>query len=270
MSRPWHTAAGTAVVLGLIIGPAIFAEREIAHKRNFRVVRDRVLYRSGRMTRDALKRVLNDYGIRTVICLRDGSTAPDRDEEAFCNSEEVNYVRIPPNSWEEWGGEAPAEEGVRKFRQVMSDPRNYPVLLHCLAGIHRTGIFTAVYRMEFEHWSNDRAMQEMRACGYVELDDHLDVVGYLEQYQPQWSKADTATPPPPPGPHSYRRVPHSVRAMVTSVHGTAGVKAATAAKPHQPKRRTGLAAGHRTRSHSAPPVATTGAAAPAAQPASSP
>jgi hypothetical protein len=79
---------------------------------------------------------------------------------------------------------------VRRFREVMSDPASYPVLLHCLAGIHRTGIFTAIYRMEFEHWSNADAMAEMRACGYVELDEHVDVLGYLESYRPSWKQPD--------------------------------------------------------------------------------
>jgi tyrosine-protein phosphatase SIW14 len=260
MSRPWQVGAGTVVVVALIVGPVIFAEREVAHKRNFRVVREGVLYRSGRMTKGALQRVLNDYGIRTVVCLRDGTTAADRGEEAFCNSEEINFVRIPPNRWEEFGGEPPAEEGVRKFREVMSDPRNHPVLLHCLAGIHRTGIFTAIYRMEFEHWSNERAMQEMRSCGYVELDEHLDVLGYLEQYRPQWLKADSSAPQ---GPHSSLTVPRSVRATVASLHAGPGVKPSPASKERRAGPRKSRSQERKTRSHSRLPAATGGDAVPA-------
>ncbi len=55
------------------------------------------------------------------------------------------------------------EPGVRKFREVMSDPNNYPVLVHCTAGIHRTGAYCAIYRMEFEHWTNERAIDEVKA-----------------------------------------------------------------------------------------------------------
>jgi protein tyrosine phosphatase (PTP) superfamily phosphohydrolase (DUF442 family) len=196
MSRPLRTLTGVVVVIALIVGPVAFAVHEQTGMRNFRVVRDRVLYRGGQMSRDGLKRILFQYGIRTVVCLRDGTTAADQAEEAFINSEELNYVRILPTAWGDIAGAPPAEEGVRKFREVMSDPRNYPVLVHCLAGIHRTGIFTAIYRMEFERWTNAEAMQEMRSCGYVELEEHLDVLGYLEQYRPAWMQATKDTAPP--------------------------------------------------------------------------
>jgi protein tyrosine/serine phosphatase len=198
MTRLLRTLGGIVVVIALIVGPVAFAVHEQSGMRNFRVVREGVLYRSGQMSRDGLKRIFFDYGIRTVICLRDGTTAVDQAEEAFINSEELNYVRIPPTAWGDLAGAPPAEEGVRKFREVMSDPHNYPVLVHCLAGIHRTGIFTAIYRMEFERWTNAEAMEEMRTCGYVELDEHLDVLGYLEQYRPAWMQAtkDAAAPAP--------------------------------------------------------------------------
>jgi protein tyrosine/serine phosphatase len=194
MSGRLQAVAGTVVVLALIAGAVALGLHLQAQTRNFRTVRDGVLYRSGQMTPAGLTRVLHDHGIRTVVSLRDGTTASDRATEEVCRREEVNFVRIPITSpWGDLGEGVPAEKMVRSFRKVMSEPRNYPVLIHCLGGIHRTGIFTALYRMEFEHWSNTTAMQEMRACGYVELDEHLDVLGFLERYRPTWKG-----PPPSP------------------------------------------------------------------------
>jgi hypothetical protein len=46
--------------------------------------------------------------------------------------------------------------------------------------------------MEYEHWSNDEAIGEMKACGYSNLDDEWDILGYLEQYRPRWQR--TADP----------------------------------------------------------------------------
>jgi protein tyrosine/serine phosphatase len=66
----------------------------------------------------------------------------------------------------------------------MADPKNYPVLVHCFAGIHRTGAYTAIYRMEFEGWSNAKAIAEVKACGYTNLDDEWDILNYLERYRP--------------------------------------------------------------------------------------
>ncbi len=120
-------------------------------------------------------------------------------------------MRILPNQWGDVGGSVPVEEGVRKFRAVMNDPHNYPVLVHCFAGIHRTGAYCAIYRMEFEHWSNAQAIAEMKACGYTNLDDELDILGYLEQYRPSWMPKEE-TPSSPPSSAELKEKPKSRRA----------------------------------------------------------
>jgi tyrosine-protein phosphatase SIW14 len=199
MLRAARVSLGTLVVLFLIGGPVAFAVHQQAQTRNFRVVRPGVLYRSGQMTKDGLRRIFNDYGIKTVISLRDGLTTSDKAEEEFCKSEEMNFVRILPNQWGDVGGSVPVEDGVRKFRAIMNDPANYPVLVHCFAGIHRSGAYCAVYRMEFEYWDNARAIGEVKACGYTNLDDELDILGYLEQYRPSWMpKEDPPSAPSVP------------------------------------------------------------------------
>jgi hypothetical protein len=40
--------------------------------------------------------------------------------------------------------------------------------------------------MEFEHWTNERAIDEVKAFGYTNLDSEGDILGYLENYQPAW------------------------------------------------------------------------------------
>jgi tyrosine-protein phosphatase SIW14 len=195
MSRAVRVSLGTLIVFCLIMGPVAFAVHQQSKTRNFRVVRPGVLYRGGQMTKDGLKRILNDHGIKTVISLRDGLTSQDREEENFCKSMEINFLRILPSQWGDIGGSVPVDEGVHKFREIMDDPNNFPVLVHCFAGIHRTGAYCAVYRMEYEKWSNGQAISEMKVCGYTKLDEELDILGYLEQYRPRWM-TKVETPPP--------------------------------------------------------------------------
>jgi protein tyrosine/serine phosphatase len=57
------------------------------------------------------------------------------------------------------------------------------VLVHCCAGVHRTGAYCAIYRMEFEGWTNAEALAEMKALGYSNLDEEWDIRGYLESYR---------------------------------------------------------------------------------------
>ena len=193
MVRAIRVLLGLLVVAVIVGLPAGYAAYRNANFRNFHVVKPGVLYRSGQMSLAGLERVVHDHGIRTVVTLRDaeveGDRPPDWREEQYCRGQDIRYVRIRPrNWWSPTGGPAPADAGVKRFVALMEDPANYPVLVHCFAGIHRTGAYVAVYRMEFDRWDNAAALAELRALGYCHLDDEWDVLGYLEQYRPRWTK----------------------------------------------------------------------------------
>lgn len=185
-----------SLVLGLTIAGLGFAWFPIAlafksqqEKRHFRTVREGIFYRSGQMTGPGLARIVHDFGIRTVISLRDasreGDTPPDFAEEAWCRESGLNYHRFRPLPWEGIDGSpAPVEKNVSRYLDVLKNPDNYPVLLHCFAGIHRTGTYTAIYRMEVEGWALDRAMNEMRNCGYSGIEQDKDLHGFLTSYRP--------------------------------------------------------------------------------------
>lgn len=185
----WFFGILTAAVI--VGGPIGYAAYRNANFRSFRVVKPGVLYRSGQLSQSGLERVLNDHGIRTIITLRDPAVSgkePDWGEEEFCRNLDIQYVRITPRPWSSPNdGPAPADTGVRSFLKIMDDPANYPVLVHCFAGVHRTGAYLAAYRMEFDRWPNDRALDELRAGGYEHLDEEADVRGYLESYRPRWN-----------------------------------------------------------------------------------
>jgi tyrosine-protein phosphatase SIW14 len=190
MIRALRILLGLSVV-GVVVGlPAGYASYRNANLRNFAAVKPGVLYRSGQLSLSGLERVIHDHGIRTVVTLRDagieGDRPPDWKEEAYCKAQDIQYVRIRPQHWWAPDGTCPAEAGVKRFLAVMDDPARYPVLIHCFAGIHRTGAYMAVYRMEVDQWDNATALDELRACGYRHLDDEWDVLGYLESYRPRW------------------------------------------------------------------------------------
>lgn len=191
----WRTLArlvAVAVVVVFVVGPVLLYRQMETQVRNFRAVEEGVLYRSGQMSLDGLKRVVHDYKIRTVITLRDalvaGDTPPDRDEEEWCKKMGLGHVRLRPALWWASEGRPPADVNVARFRQVLDDPHNHPVLVHCCAGIHRTGAYCAIYRMEQEHWTNAAALGEMKRFGYDNLDFEWDILGYLEEYRPTWKE----------------------------------------------------------------------------------
>lgn len=79
---------GVAVVALCIGGPVVFAVQLQNQTRNFHVVKDGVLYRSGQTTLLGLKNLIHEYRIRTVVSLRDSDVARDprrvKKEEEYC------------------------------------------------------------------------------------------------------------------------------------------------------------------------------------------
>jgi protein tyrosine/serine phosphatase len=174
---------GCLIAVLLVAGPLWYWRWQERENRNFHVVEEGVLYRSGQLPLPRLQQIVAQHGIRTVICLRKGNKADDLDEEAWVKAKALNFVRIQPPSWgDREPGVFHADEALVEFRKVMDDPANYPVLIHCFAGLHRTGAMCAVFRMDYQGWTNAEAIAEMRLLGYTL--DHEDVLGYLTKYQP--------------------------------------------------------------------------------------
>jgi len=183
--HPFVRAICLVLIVGSLIGgPCGYFMYRDWSARNFHVVEPGVLYRSGQVPVSSLERLVHDYGIRTVICLREGDQDDDLAEQKYCRKWGINHVRIPPRAWWAPDGPAPAEQGLAVFREVMDNRENYPVLIHCFAGLHRTGAYCAVYRMEYQGWSNAEALAEMKRIGYRTLDEEWDILGFLESYQP--------------------------------------------------------------------------------------
>jgi protein tyrosine/serine phosphatase len=184
MKSTLGVTVATALVLTAVAAPIAFAVRETARLRHLHAVRPGVLYRSAQLPVAGLERAVRDFGIRTVVNLRDGATAADKAEEAYCAANGIRFVRITPLKWDGVQGNAPIDAGLKTFLDVVQDPANQPVLVHCYRGVHRTGGYVAVYRMEFEAWDLARAVREMIDLGYTQIGDHGDVRAYLHSYRP--------------------------------------------------------------------------------------
>ena len=76
---------------------------------------------------------------------------------------------------------------IDQFLELMDDPDTYPVLLHCKAGLHRTGVMVAAYRMEYEGRTPQQALEELRDNGFglwnsTSANDYI--TQYILSYQP--------------------------------------------------------------------------------------
>lgn len=205
MRTAFSVVFGTLIAATMVAAPILYYRHREREDRNFHVVQEGVLYRSGQLPLYRLQQIVSQYGIRTVVSLRDGASTADEQEERWVTAKALKFVRIPYRDWNaDEKGVAPADESVKEFRAVMDDPANYPVLVHCFAGIHRTGTMCAIYRIDYQGWSNDDAMNEMRAMGYTILEEHADVFTYMIRYR---SPRDAKTVPAIPASRTAERDP---------------------------------------------------------------
>lgn len=93
-------------------------------------------------------------GIRTVINLR--AEASDQD---LVQGLGLNLVEVPMEA-----GNIRDEDVVAVLREIRRAPG--PVLVHCHRGADRTGVIMAMYRILFENWTREAALEEMVRGGY--------------------------------------------------------------------------------------------------------
>lgn len=191
----WVMALGIAALVTVV--PYVRYRWVYADTKRLREVTPGVFYRCGWMTAEGFTDAIERYKIRTVINAQDDVPDPDLNltyassatvkESELCKRLQVKYVNIAPDLV------PPPQLAVRRpaaidqYLKLLDDPKVYPVLLHCRAGLHRTGLLTAIYRMEYQGWPMDRAYVEMRANGFGESvcwTDNDYVVQYLLSYQP--------------------------------------------------------------------------------------
>src|SRR5262249_61151456 len=109
-------------------------------------------------------------------------------ETAVCRDLGVRYVHLEPDLCGNRTDPRARPRVIDDFLAVMDDPANRPVLLHCKAGLHRTGLLVAVYRMEYEGWSQQAAVRELKANGFgvFACDTSNDyLVQYIQAYRPR-------------------------------------------------------------------------------------
>jgi protein tyrosine/serine phosphatase len=168
-----------ALIVGIIgVAPVLFYRSVYGHDKRLRVVTRNLVYRSGQLTAAGFTDAKERLHIKTIINLQDDFPDPDLDlsfldrrtikESELCRRIGVRYVFIGPDLvWRKRVG-IDRPEAVEQFLAVMDDPDSYPVLIHCKAGLHRTGVMTAIYRMEYEGWTPSQAVQEMKHLGFGE------------------------------------------------------------------------------------------------------
>jgi hypothetical protein len=185
----WLLVAGIVVLV--VVVPAVCYRDIYAHNKRLREVDPGKVYRCGQLTADGFADAISRYHIRTVLNVQDEYPDPDLykcffststvKESELCEQLGVRYVYLPPDLIARHLIPDHRPQAIDKFLELMDDSASYPVLIHCHAGLHRTGVLTAVYRMEYNGWAPDETIRELKDNGFSEW-QCTSANDYIKQY----------------------------------------------------------------------------------------
>jgi protein tyrosine/serine phosphatase len=158
-----------ATTLGVATAAGVWTYKNVRWK-NFAEVSSSHIYRSGQLSERQLESAVDRYGLRRVICLN--SDFVDR-ERALCERKRIEFHHFPMPS----DGRGAMEQFTAIYR-LLQDQDAKPVLVHCNAGVARTGVAVALYRIIHDGWSTDKALDELRSFERrgrmtIELQQHV-------------------------------------------------------------------------------------------------
>lgn len=151
------------VVVAALVLAFVFYQKKMRY--NLVTISENKVYNSGAVPPEKLAGFVSDHKIKTVIDLRDGlvQTKLNPETKKQVNDEEfaadkiagLHYFNLPTD-------QIPEDSTVQKFLKIMDDPKNYPVLIHCHHGVGRSRLFSSIYRIEYEHFTNEKARANAR------------------------------------------------------------------------------------------------------------
>lgn len=127
---------------------------------NFHKV-DEDLYRSAQPTKKQLEKLIDKYGIKTIINLRGKEHINDlKYEEEVTKEKDVNLINIKLNS-----RGFPKKEDFLNLYNIFKNIE-YPALIHCKSGSDRTGLVAVLYLYLIKNVPLKKALKQLSFFPY--------------------------------------------------------------------------------------------------------
>lgn len=180
------------IIIGLLSAIVLYFVGAYVYKMHFNnnldIITEGKVYKTAVIPPDEIEAFCDKYKIKTIIDLRKPGTNdtilnPERGEDISAEKlavekiDGVTYINIPTP-------QVPSDETVEKFLEVMNNPDVYPVVIHCTHGTGRAKLFAAIYRIEYENFTNEEARMQTRGLVKFSSFDHGTPKGeYLKAYE---------------------------------------------------------------------------------------
>lgn len=207
------------------------------HLKRLQAVAPGVLYRVGQPTELGFRVLDKFYKARTVLSLQlfdfrlksglfDLGESDGHKEAEFVRSLGMNHVQWAMGDEQCWPWPEPWQ--LEEFYELIDDPRNHPIVVHCMGGRHRTGTISAIYRMEYDRRPAAEALREMYTFnfgGAVPVQEH-NLLTYVPRPEPsaeQWRTLQASFGPlvPQTDAASYRDLVRRLKTTATDEQVTA-------------------------------------------------
>jgi protein tyrosine/serine phosphatase len=173
--------------VSLLIGIAKYVyDMHINH--NFETITEGKVYKSGVIPPDELADYINEYHIKSVIDLRfpgtqDLKNNPEIPAELTAEKAAISKIN-GVNYFNNGSDQVPQQKNLDCFFKIMDNKANYPVLIHCYHGVGRAEMYSAIYRIEYENWTNEKARNGVRfLVKFSSFDDNTPKGEFLKSYK---------------------------------------------------------------------------------------
>lgn len=169
----------------ILVGKYVY-DMNINH--NFETITENKVYKSGVIPPDQIESYVKKHKIKSIVDLRFPGTNdlvnnPEIPKELTEEQEAVEKIG-GINYFNNGSDQVPKQENLDRFFEIMDNKDNYPVLIHCYHGVGRAEMYSALYRIEYEGWSNEEARKEVRALvKWSSFDDGTPKGEYLKAYK---------------------------------------------------------------------------------------
>ena len=141
-----------------------------------------ILIRMPQPTPADLKRLHEEEAIKTVLNLRGDDSGREwfEEERAAVAAIDARWVHLRIS-----GRKTPRPEDVEFLLDLMEDQSAWPIVAHCIGGVHRTGWTVALYRIQYQGWAPERAIAEMEEHWFDwTTSDRSAIKSFLRAYRP--------------------------------------------------------------------------------------
>jgi protein tyrosine/serine phosphatase len=131
---------------------------------------------------------LKKMGVDTIVDLRGERQGLREKERKHAESLGMRFVNIPGYGWA-----SPSDKEMAQFFALVNEQPKRQIFIHCWLGGDRVGMFVAAYRITFDGWTTDHAVQEMRAFHFKEH-WHENMKRYVEDFPQRLARSSELAP----------------------------------------------------------------------------